>query len=31
MANNKISPVHTWAASELLLWILDETNDLKGI
>lgn len=31
MARDKISPVHTWAASELLLWILDETNDLKGI
>ena len=24
----KISPLHTWAASELLLWILDETGDL---
>lgn len=27
--DNKISPTHTWAASEMLLFLLDETNDLK--
>ena len=26
---SRISPVHTWAASEMLLFILDETNDLN--
>ena len=26
--NNKISPLHTWTASEMLLLLLDETNDL---
>ena len=29
--NNKISPLHTWAASELLLLLLDDTNDLKDL
>ena len=29
MMKDKISPLHTWAASELLLWLLDETNDLN--
>ena len=28
--NNKISPLHTWSASELLLLLLDETNNLKS-
>lgn len=28
MSDACISPLHTWAASELLLWMLDETNDL---
>ena len=27
--DNKISPTHTWAASEFLLFLLDETGDLK--
>ncbi len=26
--NNKISPVHTWMASEMLLFLLDDTGDL---
>lgn len=26
---SKISPVHTWAASEMLLFVLDETGDLN--
>lgn len=26
---SKISPTHTWAAAEMLLFLLDETNDLK--
>jgi len=29
MKNDKTSPIHTWAASELLLWLLNETNDLN--
>lgn len=28
---NKISPTHTWTASELLLFLLDETGNLKKI
>lgn len=29
LANTKISPLHSWAASEMLLFIMDETNDLE--
>ena len=28
MTNSKISPLHSWSSSELLLWLLDETGDL---
>lgn len=28
MKDEKISPLHTWSASELLLFIMDETKDL---
>lgn len=28
-SNEEISPTHTWTASELLLYLLDETKDLK--
>lgn len=27
--NQKLSPIHTWSSSELLLFLLDETSDLK--
>ena len=27
--NNQISPLHTWTSSEMLLFLLDETGDLK--
>ena len=29
LVNNEISPLHTWTASELLLFLLDETGNLK--
>ena len=29
MNYSKISPLHSWSASELLLWLLDETGDLN--
>ena len=29
MNDSKTSPIHSWSASELLLYILDETNDLN--
>ena len=29
LANSKISPLHSWSASELLLWLLDESGDLS--
>ena len=29
--DNKISPLHTWSASELLLLLLDDTNNLKDL
>ena len=29
MIQGRISPLHSWAASEFLLWLLDETNDLN--
>ena len=29
LANAKISPLHSWSASELLLWLLDESGDLS--
>lgn len=28
-ANLRLSPLHTWEASEMLLFLLEETNDLK--
>ena len=30
-SGNKISPLHSWTASELLLLLLDDTNDLKEL
>ena len=29
LVNNEISPLHTWTASELLLFLLDETGNFK--
>ena len=29
MQEGKMSALHTWSASELLLYIMDETNDLN--
>ena len=29
--DHKISPLHTWSASDLLLLLLDDTNNLKDL
>lgn len=29
LKNGKLSPTHTWAAAEMLLFLMDETDDLK--